>query len=201
MTTKLPTGVFNAFLDCLHVLAAVHPSERYKVVAALNRLEQSTEGGRVFSSDAEAWDAEAPENSADGSLRGTVARLMLADACNGALNGPSDSAWELDEYAEHIRDRTIAITEKVVELFGENLGVDPECGDAFDAIEAAVHSIENPCGSCCFEECQDDAEVRLGKQLFCKYHAADGLLSGLPNGERDTIARFHAGLPVVGDKP
>ncbi len=76
---------------------------------------------------------------------------------------------------------------------------------ALCAVEAIVCSVAadlgDPTGSCCFEDCPSDAEVRLGKQLFCRYHAADGLLSGLPNGERDTIARYHAGLPVVGGKP
>lgn len=45
-----PISVYDAFLECLHILADVAASERYKVVDALHRMAVSPEGSRVFTS-------------------------------------------------------------------------------------------------------------------------------------------------------
>ena len=43
-------SVYDAFTECLHIIGDVKPSDRYKVIAALHRLNETTEGGRVLGS-------------------------------------------------------------------------------------------------------------------------------------------------------
>jgi hypothetical protein len=102
MTKQL--SVYDAFLDCLHVLGDVHPSQRYKVVDALHRMQNSPEGSRVLSSE--------------------------------------------------------PLTP---------LNVD----------------------GCCYEDCTLDAGVIIGSTPFCRYHAADGLLSGMEKEERVHLVSIH----------
>ncbi len=78
----------------------------------------------------------------------SAARNMLADACGGALECHSDdrtdaSCWDLDRYAEHIRDRQVTIVELLFRLCpeeAEHFG--QPYGDSFDAVEAALHHLE-----------------------------------------------------------
>ena len=80
---------------------------------------------------------------ADQSAPATSPRDMLADACGGAVEtSHSSDAWDLDRYAEHIRDRQVEIVALLFRLLpdeAEHLG--QPYGDSFDAVEAALHHL------------------------------------------------------------
>lgn len=76
----------------------------------------------------------------------SAARDMLADACGGAVGCSHQcdgDAWDVDRYAEHIRERQVAIVELLFQLcpeHAEHFG--QPYGDSFDAVEAALHHLD-----------------------------------------------------------
>lgn len=67
---------------------------------------------------------------------------LLSSACGGSEDvEPNTSEWDAERYAEHVHERVGAIVKFIFEAMpnAEHLG--QPYGDAFDAIEAALHQL------------------------------------------------------------
>ncbi len=87
------------------------------------------------------------ERQPDGVALISAARDMLADACGGAKGchreGHDASSWDLARYAEHIRDRQVAITELMFQLLPDHAETICDAyGDSFDAVERVLCHLE-----------------------------------------------------------